>query len=427
MSTAGRSRTACRFTARAPRDDPRGRSTTARSASASRSTPSTTRYGLRRPRHPRRPGRARRSSPLSIDARRLLGPQHRHPELGRGCRLDALLRDQPPSRVHAGGQVGLDQAVHQRRPVHRPGRHGRGDHLRPVRHHRRRPAVDRRPVPPEEDRGGPRRGHPRVHRLQRLRLALGDGRPSDLVHPEPHRRRGVPPRLAPGAVPTRPANAGKPVLIVGAGPAGMEAASRAGQARLRRASTSSTPQPSHGRSPQLDDHDARAAAVAQRGHRVPRAADRRSSTTSSSIPNTRLDAPSDPRSTAPRSSSSRRAPHWARRRHERRRRTTSIAGADASLPQRRDARAAGRRREATSANASWSSTATATTWAPRPRSSSPSRARGSPTPPTGRPWRPTCAFTLEEQRMYQRLRRARRRDHVRRRARRAFDGRQRHD
>ena len=94
--------------------------------------------------------------------------------------------------------------VRQRRPLHRPRRDGRGHQLRPVRHHRRRSAVDRRSVPAEEDRGGPARRHPRVHRLQRLRVALGVGARPDLVHPERDQRRGVPPRLASGEFTRRP-------------------------------------------------------------------------------------------------------------------------------------------------------------------------------------------------------------------------------
>ena len=68
------------------------------------------------------------------------------------------------------------------------------------RHHRDLPALDLRPVPAGEDRRGPPRRHPRVHRLQRLHLALGDRRAAGHLHPERHRGRGVPPRLASGEV-----------------------------------------------------------------------------------------------------------------------------------------------------------------------------------------------------------------------------------
>ena len=60
---------------------------------------------------------------------------------------------------------------------------------------RRRPAVDLRPVPAEQDRAGPLRRDPRVHRLQRLLLALDLGPPPGL-HAERDRGRGAPPRLA---------------------------------------------------------------------------------------------------------------------------------------------------------------------------------------------------------------------------------------
>ena len=67
-------------------------------------------------------------------------------------------------------------------------------------------AVDRRPVPAGEDRGGPARGHPRVHRLQRLRHRRLDD-DADPLHPEPVDGRGVAARLAPRAVP--PARLGR--------------------------------------------------------------------------------------------------------------------------------------------------------------------------------------------------------------------------
>ena len=88
------------------------------------------------------------------------------------------------------------QAGRRRRPDHEPRHDGRHHQLRTVRHHRRRPAVDLGPVPAEQDRGGPFRRHPGVHRLQPVHLALGDRRPSNGVHPERNRRRGVPTRLA---------------------------------------------------------------------------------------------------------------------------------------------------------------------------------------------------------------------------------------
>ena len=69
---------------------------------------------------------------------------------------------------------------------------------RRARHDRRRTAVDRRPVPAAEDRGGPARGHPRVHRLQHLRLGRRHDQP-DPLHAEPVDGRGVAARMAPRA------------------------------------------------------------------------------------------------------------------------------------------------------------------------------------------------------------------------------------
>ena len=96
------------------------------------------------------------------------------------------------------------QAGRRGRAHHQPRHDGRDHQLGPVRHHRRGASVDLRSVPAQQDRRGPARGHPRVHRLQPVHLALGDRRPADGLHPERDRRRGVPPRLAPGAVPRRP-------------------------------------------------------------------------------------------------------------------------------------------------------------------------------------------------------------------------------
>ena len=64
--------------------------------------------------------------------------------------------------------------------------------------HRLRPAVDRRPVPAEEDRGGAGRGHPRVHRLQHLHHRRHDHVDQPL-HPEPDLHGGMAQGLAPGA------------------------------------------------------------------------------------------------------------------------------------------------------------------------------------------------------------------------------------
>ena len=59
--------------------------------------------------------------------------------------------------------------------------------------------VDRRPLPPAQDRGGAAGRDPRVHRLQHLHPEVGSRREHRL-HPERDRRRGVPARLASRAV-----------------------------------------------------------------------------------------------------------------------------------------------------------------------------------------------------------------------------------
>jgi NADH:flavin oxidoreductases, Old Yellow Enzyme family len=87
-------------------------------------------------------------------------------------------------------------------------------------------SLDRRPVPAAEDRGGPARGHPRVHRLQRLRHGRLDDDANSL-HAEPVDGRGVAARLAPERF--RPAGSDSKVLVVGGGPAGLEAAMALGK------------------------------------------------------------------------------------------------------------------------------------------------------------------------------------------------------
>ena len=113
-----------------------------------------------------------------------------------------------PSGPHAalagGGEEGLEEAGARRRALHEPGPDGRGDQRGQARHHRHLPPVDLGSVPAEEDRRGPARRHPRVHRLQHLHLALGDRRPAADLHAERDRRRGVPARLAPGEASTPP-------------------------------------------------------------------------------------------------------------------------------------------------------------------------------------------------------------------------------
>ena len=148
-------------------------------------------------------------------------------------RAVALLRPGLPARVVGPGARGDRQADRGRRPVHRSRPDGRGRPRRHGRPDRRGAAVDLRPVPAAQDRGGPLRRDPRVHRLQRLLLAVDLGQPPGL-HAERDRRRGVPARLAPGAVRAGRRTPSRGVLVVGAGPAGMECAMVLGKRGMER-------------------------------------------------------------------------------------------------------------------------------------------------------------------------------------------------
>ena len=88
------------------------------------------------------------------------------------------------------------------------------------------------PFLPEKIRDRQAGDDPRVHRLQRVRLRrLHDV--ADPVHPEPEHGRGVPPRLASRSG-SGPRGSDARILVVGSGPAGLEAARALGRARLRR-------------------------------------------------------------------------------------------------------------------------------------------------------------------------------------------------
>jgi len=91
------------------------------------------------------------------------------------------------------------KADRRRRQDDRPRPDGGDRPQRRARRDRRRSPVDRRPVPAAQDRGGPLRRGPRMHRLQRLHPQERDERPSRL-HAERDRRRGAPSRLAPGGL-----------------------------------------------------------------------------------------------------------------------------------------------------------------------------------------------------------------------------------
>ena len=105
-----------------------------------------------------------------------------------------------PGAVRHGPQGVHDQAGGRRRPVHVARHDGADGARRRARHDRRGPAVDRRPVPAQEDRGGSLGGHPRVHRLQHLRHRRLHRDPAAL-HPESDHGRGVAARLASRADP----------------------------------------------------------------------------------------------------------------------------------------------------------------------------------------------------------------------------------
>ena len=104
-----------------------------------------------------------------------------------------------------GGALPRDQAAdveagRRRRPAHLARHDGAAGPRRRARPDRRGAALDRRSVPAGEDRGGPARGHPRVHRLQHLRHRRLDD-DADPLHPEPVDGRGMAARLASRALP----------------------------------------------------------------------------------------------------------------------------------------------------------------------------------------------------------------------------------
>ena len=230
--------------------------------------------------HPRSPTTWSTSgtSPIGGDARR--GPAR----LG----AVALLRAGASAGVVGPGRGGDRQADRRRRPLHRSRHDGRAViRAGARRHHRRRPAVDLRPVPAAA----------RSRRAATTRSASASAATSasrarsygmhlvctqNPTAGEEYRRGWHPERFAPAA------NADKDVLVVGAGPAGMECAIVLGKARHgarppgRRAATSSA-------APALG-HRACPGWASGGADRLPAGPDRQARERSSSIPETRLDA-----------------------------------------------------------------------------------------------------------------------------------------
>ena len=97
--------------------------------------------------------------------------------------------------VHPRHQAHDHQAGGRRGALHLGRSDGEPDPRRGPRFHRRRPPVDRRSLPAEEDRGGAHRRHSRVHRLQHLRLGRFHAI-ADSLHPESDHGRGVAQGLA---------------------------------------------------------------------------------------------------------------------------------------------------------------------------------------------------------------------------------------
>ena len=198
MSTAGRSRTACGF-ARAHRAT-RGRrsATSARSRCASRSTPRGTvgpATGIRAT------GEARRSWPCSGSARRLLGRQHRHHRTG--ARTPARRASSRRNHEAEYGRVAKSVTT---KPVVSVGRF-----TDPDRWSTRSAAASATSSARRGRRSPIRSCRARSRRAESTRSAsasaatsasrVGRSAAADLLHAEPDGRRGVPPRLASGALP----------------------------------------------------------------------------------------------------------------------------------------------------------------------------------------------------------------------------------
>ncbi len=103
-----------------------------------------------------------------------------------------------------------------------PGRDGARASLRPVRHHRLRPPLDRRSLPAAQDRGRPARRHQRMHRLQPVHLPLR----AQCARSSARRIRRRWRNTGAAGIRSGSSRASTPrhVAVVGAGPAGLECA-----------------------------------------------------------------------------------------------------------------------------------------------------------------------------------------------------------
>ena len=107
-----------------------------------------------------------------------------------------------PGAVRPAASSAHDQAGGRRRPVHVARHDGADGARRRARHDRRGPAVDRRPVPAQEDRGGPLATTSASASAATSASPATSTRPAPL-HPEPDHGRGVAARLASRADPAQ--------------------------------------------------------------------------------------------------------------------------------------------------------------------------------------------------------------------------------
>ena len=157
-----------------------------------------------------------------------------------GCLPRRLGERQPVVPLRRGGRAGTlhrrrqeahHEAGRRRRPLYVAGPHGLHRQEGHRRSDRLRAALHRRPLPPAKGGRGAPRGHPRVYRLQHLRI----GRIHHVahpLHPEPDHGRGMAPGLAPRVHPAEGKRKARPDR--GRRPRRPRSRAGARQARLRR-------------------------------------------------------------------------------------------------------------------------------------------------------------------------------------------------